>query len=103
VEFSLYVTGAQSQSGFTSADGLKVDASYSNLTSFDTRFPTAALTGTINDASWPFQNVVIPSALGQTSNTSRYQTTLTFTFTSAGGLPAGGASRSWILKIRTRR
>ena len=108
VDFSPYVVGAQSQSGLTSADGLKVDASFSNLAIFSIPFLRSPLPRRLQrryaDASWPFQNVTVPPSLSAIpTNPFTIATTLTFAFTNAGGCLLGAPSRSWISRIPPRR
>jgi hypothetical protein len=96
VDFSGYVVGAQSQCGLSSPSGLQVDASYSNLNNFNSvKVPSPGpFAATIADLSWPFQNVGVsglfdaPAFLGGGPPIS---TQLTFQFTNAGGLAAGGS------------
>ena len=96
VDFSGYVVGAQSQCGLSSTSGLHVCASYSNLNNFNTvEVPSPGPFATaIADLSWPFQNVGVsglfnaPQFLGGGPPIS---TQLTFQFTNAGGLAAGGS------------
>lgn len=92
VDFSTFVPGAQSQSGFSSTNGLQVDVSFSNLNGFNPGFPAGIATGTIDDPSWPYQNSDVPPSISVVGNQGiPISTTLTLEFTNPGGLRAGGA------------
>lgn len=89
VDFSTYATGASSQGGFTSSDGLSVSASFSNLTNFSATSP-APLVAIIDDPLWPFENASV-SMLTAYGSSADIATQLTLAFDSSGGLPAGGS------------
>lgn len=91
VDFGPYTPGAQSQAGLTSADGLEVTASFSNLDNFDPAFPAAG-SPELNDPTWPFDNTQISTLrVFADQFTSTITTELTLDFTNPGGLPVGGS------------
>jgi len=90
IEFSEYVPGALSQSGLQSIDGLELDVTFSNTQHMHSGLP-AGDSVDIDDPAWPFANRAVSYLLVQSQSPYTLETTLSFAFTSPGGLPAGGS------------
>lgn len=92
VDFSSWHTGSLTQSGLTDSQSLIMDATFSNMVNLRSNGPTSG-TGVIDDSAWPFSNneVSCVGVIAQLGSSSPLTGELLFSFTSSGGLPAGGS------------
>ena len=90
VDFSSWTTGALSGEGFSSLDGLTLDANFSNTFGMRSGYPSSG-SNTLDDPMWPFENNDVPFVRVISSTSTSLSTVLTYDFTSEGGLPAGGS------------
>ncbi len=90
VDFSNYVDGELSGTGFSSPDGLVLDVEFLDPTGFRSGFPSS-ISATIDDLDWPFDNTEVLT-LGFISPVGENQSsTMRVDFTNNGGLPVGGS------------
>ena len=90
VDFSSWPAESTSRTALSSSTGLALDAEFAGTMNMRSGVPVG-VTQTVADALWPFSNSDFPGVSVISVSPFVLSTTLTFDFTSSGGLPAGGS------------
>ncbi len=90
VDFSGWPVESLSETNLSSTSGLTLDATFSNTSNMRGGKPESRV-AVIDDPAWPFDNNDVSNLTVLSQQGTTLTTTLTFEFTSTGGLPSGGS------------